>query len=388
MTQENSTAASTPGAGQVVPDAARPQKSPTLYSDPKLGSPHMRHRPFMPVDGKGGQDLSGPYMPVEEWPATIEPGWRMSGVAGVYPESADRIIVVSHFGLVEERVTPLVWGRNVFSMEGSPYATFATRQKRPEHHVVEFGRDGQILTSWTWNDHLFGKLNRVFVDPYDADRHIWVTDSIKQKVYKFTNDGKDLVMSIGEVEAGSTPTDPWKAQDLAWLPNGDFYTAGLGRVDRFSRDGKLLSSIRARGSEPGQFLDLHGLVLDRERGRIYVSDRGNSRIQVFDEDWNFVDQWQNIMAPYTLRLSQDGHIWVGDGFTQKFLKYDLDGRLLTSWGQFGLAPGATWGIHYFDTDEEGSLYICEDYGDRVQKYVPRPDVSPDDPRLIGPLVRY
>ena len=94
------------------------------------------------------------------------------------------------------------------------------------------------------------------------------------------------------------------------------------------------------------------------------------------------------MAPYTLRLSCDGHIWVGDGFTQKFLKYDLDGRLLTSWGQFGIAPGATWGIHYFDTDDEGNLYICEDYGDRVQKYRPRSDIDPADPRLIGPLVRY
>jgi hypothetical protein len=374
--------------GEVVPDSIRPQKSPTLYSDPKLGSPHMMARPFLPVDGKGGEDLSGPYEPVAGWPAAIEDGWRMSGVAGVYPESPDRVIVVSHFGLVEERVTPLVWGRNVFSMEGSPYATFSTRKKRPEHHVVIFGRDGHLVESWTWNDHLFGKLNRVFISPYDPDKHIWVTDSVKQKIYKFTNDGKRLVMTIGEVEAGSSKADPWKAQDIAWLPNEDFITAGLGRIDRFDKGGKHILSIRRRGSLAGEFLDLHGLVLDQERHRIYVSDRGNSRIQVFDEEWNFLDQWQNIMAPYTLRLSRDGHIWVGDGFTQKFLKYDLDGRLLTSWGQFGIAPGTTWGIHYFDTDDEGNLYICEDYGDRVQKYRPRADVDPADPRLIGPLVRY
>ena len=374
--------------GQVVPDSIRPTKSPTLYPDAKLSSPHAHHNSWMPVNGKGGEDLSGPYEPVEDWPAVIEPGWRMSAVAGVYPESADKVIVVSHFGLVEERVTSLAWGRAVFSMEGSPYATWATREKRPEHHITVFGRDGSLLSSWTWHDHLFGKLNRVFISPYDPDKHVWVTDSVKQKIYKFTNDGKDLVMAIGEVEAGSTPEDPWKAQDIAWLPNGDFYTAALGRVDRFTADGTHIWSYKARGSGDGQFLDLHGLALDQERHRIYVSDRGNSRIQVFDEDWNYLDQWPNILAPYTLRLSQDGHIWVGDGFTQKFLKYDLEGHLLLSWGQFGLAPGATWGIHYFDTDEEGNVYVAEDYGDRVQKFRRRADVSPDDPRLIGPLVRY
>ena len=374
--------------GQIVPDEKRPQKSPTMYSDPKLGSPHAQARSFMPVNGKGGEDLSGPYEPVEGWPATIEEGWLQSGVAGVYPESADRVIVVSHFGLVEARVTPLVWGRNVFSMEGSPYATFATRAKRPEHHVTIFGREGNLIESWTWNDHLFGKLNRVFISPYDPDKHVWVTDSVKQKVFKFSYDGRQLAMALGEVEAGSNADNPWKAQDLAWLPNGEFYTAGLGRVDRFSPDGERLWSLQRRGSGPGEFLDLHGLVLDQERGRIYVSDRGNSRIQVFDEEWTFIEEWPNILAPYTLRLSVDGHIWIGDGFTQKFLKYDLDGRLVTSWGQFGLAPGATWGIHHFDTDPEGNLYICEDYGDRVQKYRPRADVAADDPRLIGPLVRY
>ena len=130
---------------------------PVLRSEARLSAHDAAA--FFPVDGKGGEDLSGPYEPVADWPAVIEDGWRMSGVAGVYPESADRVIVVSHFGLVEERVTPLAWGRNVFSMEGSPYATFATRKKRPEHHVAIFGRDGSLVESWTWNDHLFGKLN-------------------------------------------------------------------------------------------------------------------------------------------------------------------------------------------------------------------------------------
>jgi hypothetical protein len=380
--------------GQVVPDEQRPTKSDRLYAFKEVAdktgrvSPHMLPQPFLPVDGKGGEDLAGPYEPVDGWPEPVEPGWRLSGPSGAWIESPDRVLVVSHFGMVRDRLTPLVWGRNTFAMEGSPFRTYGTLEGRRENHVVTFNRDGKLVDSWTWNDHLFGKINRVFVDPNDPDRHIWITDSKKQTIFKFTNDGRSLAMTVGEAQAGSVPENPWKAEDVAWLPNGDFYTAGLGRVDRFTKDGKLVWSRLTRGSGPGEFLDLHGLVLDHERGRILVADRGNSRIQVFDEDWNFVEQWPNILAPYALRMAANGHVWVADGFTSKFLRYDLEGRLVTSWGQWGIAPGTTWGIHWFDTDVEGNLYVCEVYGERVQKFRPRADVSPDDPRLIGQLHRY
>lgn len=382
------------GAGQVVPDDQRPTKSPKLYAHREIAdatgrvSPHLGEQSFLPVNGKGGEDLSGPYEPVVGWPHAIEEGWRLSGPSGCYAGSADRVLVVSHFGMVRDRLTKLCWGRNVLSMEGSPFRTYGTLEMKPENFVVTFDRDGRLVDSWRSNDHLFKKINRVFVDPRDPDRHVWITDSKRQKVFKFTPDGREVVLQIGEVEAGSTPGDPWKAEDIAWLPNGDFYVAGLGRIDRFTSDGKLTWSLRRRGSGPGEFFDLHGLALDPERGRIYVADRGNSRIQVFDEEWAFLDEWPNILAPYAMRVGLDGHVWVADGLTSKFLRYDTDGRLVASWGQWGIAPGSAWGIHWFDTDPEGNLYVCEVYAERIQKLRPRADVRPDDPRLIGQLRRY
>jgi hypothetical protein len=382
------------GEGQIVPDELRPVKSGTLYGHKEVAdktgrvSPHMLPQPYGPVNGKGGEDLSGPYEVIEGWPDAVEPGWRLSGPSGCWIDSPDRVVVISHFGMVQDRLTPLVWGRNVFAMEGSPYRTYGTLEGRAENFVVTFNREGHVIDSWKQNDKYFRKINRIFVDPADPDRHIWITDSKKQTIYKFTNDGRELVMTVTEAQANSVPGNPWKAEDIAWLPNGDFYTAGLGRIDRFTADGKLIWSRLTRGSEPGEFLDLHGLVLDGDRKRIYVSDRGNSRIQVFDEEWNLIDLWPNIYAPYALRMEVGGDIWVADGFTSKFLHYNPDGKLIASWGQFGIAPGATWGVHWFDRDDEGNVYVCEVYGERVQKFRPRADVPADDPRLIGPLHRY
>ncbi|HZP96377.1 MAG TPA: hypothetical protein VFC31_08610 [Candidatus Limnocylindria bacterium] len=390
----DTSARSSRAKGQVVPDEQRPTKSDLLYSDTKIAdktgrvSPHMLPHAFLPVNGKGGEDLAGPYEPVEGWPETIEPGWRLSGPSAAHVFSPDRVMVVTHFGRVRDRLTPLVWGRNLFSMEGSPYRTYGTLEGKHVDHVTTYDRQGKLIDSWTWNDHLFGKINRVFVDPGDPEQHVWIADSKRQKLFKFSNDGKRLVQSIGEVEAGSTPEFPWKAQDIVWLPNGDFYAAGLSRIDRFTKDGELVWSLMRRGHGPGEFQDIHGLCHDTARHRFYVSDRGNARIQVFDEEWNFLDEWPNILAPYAMRLEKDGHVWVGDGLTSKFLKYDPDGRLVTSWGQWGIAPGATWGVHWFDTDSEGNLYVCEVYGERIQKFRPRRDVPRDDPRLIGQLQRY
>jgi hypothetical protein len=382
------------GPGQIVPSEKRPNKSSRLYANAELTdsgghlSPHMLPQPYAPVNGKGGEDLSGPYEVVDGWPATIMEGWRLAGVSGVHVVSPDRVMVCTHFGLVRDRLTPLVWGRNVFQMEGSPVQTYGHMEKKPEHFITTYDRDGNLIDSWRQHDHLFGKVNRIFIDPHDPDQHVWIADSERQTIFKFTNDGSELVMRIGEIEAKSQPGNPWKAQDIVWFPNGDFYTAGLGRIDRFDKHGELQASLLRRGSGPGEFSDLHGLIMDGARGRMIVSDRGNSRIQVFDLDWNFVEEWPNIYAPYALRMQTDGIIWVGDGFTSKMLKYDLDGRLLTSWGQWGIAPGTFWGMHWLDVDEEGSLYVGEVYGERIQKFQRRADVSPDDPRLIGQLHRY
>jgi hypothetical protein len=97
---------------------------------------------------------------------------------------------------------------------------------------------------------------------------------------------------------------------------------------------------------------------------------------VFDENGKFVDAWPNVRRPYSFLLTEDQHLWVADGVTQKFTKFDVNGKLLYSWGTFGAFPGGIWGVHQFHTDSEGSLYTADVHVGRPQKFRPKKGPTP------------
>jgi hypothetical protein len=107
-----------------------------------------------------------------------------------------------------------------------------------------------------------------------------------------------------------------------------------------------------------------------------VADRANNRIQVFDENGKYLDQFPNIQQPYHIRISDDGFLWVFSGPLDKFLKYDLNGHLLYAWGTHGTTPGLFWAVHEFSADTDGNLYTAEVFGGRSQKFKPRPGADP------------
>jgi hypothetical protein len=97
---------------------------------------------------------------------------------------------------------------------------------------------------------------------------------------------------------------------------------------------------------------VHSITVDRNR-RVYVADRGNHRIQIFDEMGKYLDQWNNILLPQAVMITADQHLLAVDGTTNKFLKYDLNGKLITSWGTYGTFPGGLWNTH---RNRSGLLY--------------------------------
>ena len=134
--------------------------------------------------------------------------------------------------------------------------------------------------------------------------------------------------------------------------------------------------VEERCALRGEFNLVHGISIDAERGRIYVSDRSNSRIQVFDLEGRYFEEWNGITSPYYLALTKDRHLVVSDGVTQKILKYDLEGHLVASWGTFGPFAGGLWGVHQVSVDSEGNLYVAEVFNGRVQKFRPRAGADP------------
>ena len=338
---------------------------------------------------KGGEALYGPYEPVPEWPQPLHADFTWGRTPSVFAESPDRVVVLQSAEL-PARKNPLAIGptaglpagvRNLPTRDGNTLEG----SRASEHLLMVFDRNGKLVTSWEQHVPLFGHSHRLAMDPHDPARHVWIVDDGRHQVWKFTNDGK-LVMTLGE--AGVTTNDRTHFDgptDIAFLPNGDFFITDPGhyRVVRYSKDGRYISQFGGQGDGPGELGPrMHGLAIDAKQ-RLYVLDRGNARIQVFDTNGNYLDHWPSIPYPCFIAISKDQYAWVTDADTGKILKYDLQGHLLYSWGTFGIGPGQLWGPHHLSTDSEGNLYIAEVYGARAQKFRPRQGADPN--KLVGQL---
>ncbi len=166
------------------------------------------------------------------------------------------------------------------------------------------------------------------------------------------------------------------------------------RVAKFDKDGKFIGEFGQKGTppnetRPGYINGVHGVAVDVPSGRVFVNDRYNHRVQVFDVSGKFVNMWKVGDPPsdvHCLHLAAaDRHLWLFDRGTNKMIKYDLEGNFLYSFGTFGDFPGGFWGVHGMDVDQEGNLYVAEVDNGRAQKFVPRKGANPA--MLIGPAVK-
>ena len=342
---------------------------------------------------KGGGDITGPYELVTGWPQNwCGAGFQIGSTAGIRAESPDRVIIFARGCLP---VLPNV-GEPVPTRNASGYDL---SQKDPARHprwdhVVNFvDRNGRLIESWEQHNKLFVRPHRILVNPHDPDRHIWLVDDGAQSIYKFTRDGK-LVMTLGEFRvAGNDEKHFNRPTDIVWLADGTFFISdgyNNTRVVKFDRNGKFLMQWGMDGKDqpnetrPYYFDTVHAIAIDKQN-RIYVSDREHSRLQIFDQNGKFLDVWPNVPRSYSLLMTEDQFLWSASGQTQKFTKYDLNGKLLSSWGTFGTMPGAFWGVHQFHVDSENNLYTADVHVGRPQKFRPRTGV--DRALLIGQPAR-
>jgi hypothetical protein len=343
---------------------------------------------------KGGEDVSGPYEVDEKWPLPLgDPGYTWGSVGGVFAESPDRIYVLTRGELPLPPKAPADYtgAYGAFGVPAGAFGVPATNvTPRLEKCILVIDGHGKIVEAWTQFDHLFkgGRgPHKVKMSPYDREQHVWVIDDQRQQIFKFTHDGQRLAMTLGEAGVPGTDNAHFNGPtELAWLPDGTFFvTDGYvnSRVLKFDPDGKFMKTWGTKGNGPGQFNLPHSIDIDRQR-RLYVADRDNGRIQIFDEEGRYLDQWAEIRSPFHLVVSPDQHVWVSDGMTNKFLQYSADGQLVSSWGTCGTFPGAFWGVHQFSVDSAGNLYVAEAFGGRAQKFVPRHGV---DSSLLIPAMQ-
>ena len=238
----------------------------------------------------------------------------------------------------------------------APYRELGV-DSRWEHSIVVVNAEGKIIEEWTQWDKLFKRPHAVYISPYDAAKHVWVVDDHTHAIYKFTNDGKQLVQTIGTPNVpGADGTHFNRPTFMAWLPDGSFYVAdGYNgtRVAKFDADGKFQFDFGKAGepgkeTRPGYMNNVHGVAVDLETGRVFVNDRDNHRIQIFDEKGTYLSEWKIAVSPSSLHFVQigaDRAVVTFDRNTHKMLKYDLDGHLLYAWGTVADFPGTLWGVH-------------------------------------------
>jgi DNA-binding beta-propeller fold protein YncE len=245
---------------------------------------------------------------------------------------------------------------------------------RAEPPVLVFRPAGEFVRS-------FGA--KLFTSPHglrvDKDDNVWVTDNAAHTVLKLDRAGR-VLLTLGERGvAGEDERHFNKPADVAVAANGDIFVAdgyGNSRVVKFDKTGRFLRAWGRKGMGPGEFNLPHAVRLD-STGRVYVGDRENNRVQVFEPDGTFVRQFAQGIAPFGLFITDDDTLFVADGRANRVVKMSLEGKVLAAWGHTGAGPGEFRMPHGITVGRDGAVYVTEIDGKRVQKFVPvaQPDAA-------------
>jgi len=295
------------------------------------------------------------YEEVKGWPS-LPASVRLGEVAGVDVDANGHVMI--------------------FHRPGRGFEPTAT-ELLTEPAVIEIdAASGTPIASWGAN---------TFLVPHgitiDAANNVFLTDVGLQQVFKFSHDGRRL-LALGEPRVGKWDATHFnQPTDIAIGADGSFYVSDgyvNSRVARFDPGGRFLNEWGKKGGGPGEFSNPHGLAFG-PGGDVFVADRENSRIQVFDRDGVFNREWlgaKDIGRVFAVAVGPDGAIYAGvrraDYETSHtgVLKLDRDWKIVASIG-FGAAGHPVFNaVHDLAIGRDGSIYVAETRTKRVVKLRP------------------
>ena len=333
-----------------------------------------------------------PYEVVESWhkPFAAE-GFAFGGSSGVFAESPNRILISQRGETRLPDPVPPEFAGYVGSIGINALRDAELRTWQNCLMVVD--GDGNVLEVWDQWDHLCADSDgpgphRIRISPYDPQRRVWVINETRHQIFVLSNDGSELLMTLGEKNVGgSDQTHFGRPQDVAFLPDGRVLVAdGLDnhRIIILDAEGRYQSEFGGFGTEPGRFNGIHALGVGPD-GLIFALDRANGRVQKFrisseasgeyHPEVDHLATWSGFGLPLDLIVNED-HLWVSDLRPLKMVKLDFDGNRLYTWNVSNDGPTGFLEVHALSVDSEGNLYGGDNQHGRTQKLVPKTDADP------------
>jgi DNA-binding beta-propeller fold protein YncE len=280
---------------------------------------------------------SGPPLPhrlVRDW-AKLPPGWNFGETTGVDVDKNDN-----------------VW---VFN--------------RGPRQVIRFDKNGGVLEAWA--DLPITAAHGIEIAP---NGNIWLMDVKGHAVYEFNPHRRIQTVITNSYKRPGDNSSKYFFNEptaIAFTPGGDFYVSDgylNSRVVKYNKEGDYLFHWGRKGTADGEFDLVHDVALDSQ-GLVYVADRTNARVQIFDANGKFLRKWTHAGSPYGLHYAaREKAMYMIDGLNNRVVKLDLEGKILGVLGGFGKAQGKFDAGHHIAVDSEGSIYVAEIRNWRVQKF--------------------
>ena len=283
--------------------------------------------------------------------------------------------------------------------------------------LLEFGPDGKYMREIGHNLYAWSFAHTVRID---KDDNIWAVDKGSDMIIKFNPEGRVTMVFGRKKEASDEGAEAWKhpnpplpaidgqfrqPTDVTWDPAGNIFISDgyiNSRVAKYDKNGDWMKSWGDPGKGPSQFNTPHSIAADA-KGNIYVADRGNYRIQVFDPDGKFLREmkldvpvppdarpWmgpvptaqtngsQRAGSPWAVCITPGPNqvLYAADAFPGRIYKMTLDGKILGVLGKAGRQMKQFGWVHEIACPSENELYVAEIVNWRVQKLILHPDKSP------------